>query len=106
MEKEKITINWEENFVHHRTASAVKRAEFVSNRVSHTSTVLKSHWCNIIVSNVRAPSLEETDDSKGSFYEKLEHIGHFPKYHINILLGDFNAKMGRENIFKPTAGLH
>jgi len=26
---------------------------------------------------------------------------HFPKYHMKILL-DFNAKVGRENIFKPT----
>jgi len=29
---------------------------------------------------------------------------HFPKYHIKILLGDFNAKEGSENIFKPTIG--
>jgi hypothetical protein len=29
---------------------------------------------------------------------------HFPKYHMNILLGDFNAKVERENIFKPTIG--
>jgi endonuclease/exonuclease/phosphatase family metal-dependent hydrolase len=35
----------------------------------------------------------------------LEHVfDHFPKYHIKILLGDFNAKVGRENIFKPTIG--
>jgi hypothetical protein len=26
----------------------------------------------------------------------------FPKYHMKILLGDFNAKVGREGIFKPT----
>jgi hypothetical protein len=25
----------------------------------------------------------------------------FPKYHKKILLGDFNAKVGREDIFKP-----
>ena len=29
---------------------------------------------------------------------------HFPKYHMNMLLGDFNAKVGKENIFKPTIG--
>ena len=29
---------------------------------------------------------------------------YFPKYHMKILLGDFNAKVGRENIFKPTIG--
>jgi hypothetical protein len=28
----------------------------------------------------------------------------FPKYHMKILLGDFNAKVGREDIFKPTIG--
>ena len=39
------------------------------------------------------------------FYEELEQIfDNFPKYDMKILLGDFNAKMGRENIFKPTVG--
>jgi hypothetical protein len=28
----------------------------------------------------------------------------FPKYHMKIPLGDFNAKVGREDIFKPTIG--
>jgi hypothetical protein len=28
----------------------------------------------------------------------------FHKYHTKILLGDFNAKVGREDIFKPTIG--
>jgi hypothetical protein len=28
----------------------------------------------------------------------------FPKYHMKILLGDFNSKVGREEIFKPTIG--
>jgi len=40
---------------------------------------------------------------KDSFYEGLEQdFYHFPKYHMKILLRDFNAKVGRENIFKPT----
>jgi hypothetical protein len=28
----------------------------------------------------------------------------FPKHHTKILLGDFNVKVGREDIFKPTIG--
>jgi hypothetical protein len=28
----------------------------------------------------------------------------FPKYHTKILFGDFNAKIGREDIFKLTIG--
>jgi hypothetical protein len=40
---------------------------------------------------------------KDSFYEELEHVfDKFPKYHMEILLGDLIAKVGRENIFKPT----
>jgi endonuclease/exonuclease/phosphatase family metal-dependent hydrolase len=42
---------------------------------------------------------------KDSFYDKLGHVfDKFPKYHIKILLGDFNAKVGREDTFKPTIG--
>jgi exonuclease III len=42
---------------------------------------------------------------KDSFYEELERVfDKFPKYHMKILLGDFNVKLGREDIFKPTVG--
>jgi exonuclease III len=38
----------------------------------------------------------------GNFYEELERvIDKFHKYRMKILLGDFNAKIGREDIFKP-----
>ena len=67
--------------------------------------VLRDRWCNIIVLNVHAPSEEKSDSSKDSFYEELEQVfHHFPKYNMKILLGDFNAKVGRENIFKPSTG--
>jgi exonuclease III len=42
-------------------------------------------------------------DIKNRFYEELEQVfDKFPKCHVNILLGDFNAKVCREDIFKPT----
>jgi hypothetical protein len=54
---------------------------------------------------VHAPSEEESDDSKHSFYKDLEQVFyHFPQYHMKILLGDFNAKVDRETIFKLTIG--
>jgi hypothetical protein len=41
---------------------------------------------------------------KGRFCEELERIyDQFPKYHMNILLDDFSAKVGKI-IFKPTNG--
>jgi hypothetical protein len=33
-----------------------------------------------------------------------ECLNKFHKYHIKTLLGDFNTKVGREDIFKPTTG--
>ena len=90
-------------FVHHRIVSAVKRVEFVSDRLSYT--VLGGRWRNTIVINVYAPSEEKSGESKDSFCEELEQVfDHFPKYHMKILLGDLNAKVGRENIYKPTIG--
>jgi exonuclease III len=67
--------------------------------------MLRGRWCQVIVLNVHAPTEDKTDDVKGSFYEELERVfDKFAKYHMNILLGDFNAKVDREDIFKPTTG--
>ena len=69
-------------FVHRRIVSAVKRVEFVSERLSYI--VLRGCWRNIIV-NVHAPSEERSEESKDSFYEELEQVfDHFPKYHENV----------------------
>jgi hypothetical protein len=43
---------------------------------------------------------------KDSFYEELERVfDKFSKYHMTILLGDVNAKVGREDIFKQQLGM-
>jgi len=59
-------------FVHRRIVSAVKRVEFVSDRLSYI--VLRGRWFNIIVVNVHAPSEEKSDESKHSFYVELEQF--------------------------------
>ena len=52
---------------------------------------------------MHAPTEEKSDDSKDSFYEELEQVfDNFPTYHMKIMSGDFNAKLGREEIFKLT----
>jgi len=52
---------------------------------------------------VHEPNGEKSDDSKDSFYEELEQgFDNFPKYHMKM--EDFNAKVGKENFFKPTNG--
>jgi hypothetical protein len=66
-------------FIHNRIISAVKRVEFVSN-MSHVT--LNSHWCDITVLNVHAPTEDKDDDIKDSFYEELEQV--FDQFPITI----------------------
>jgi hypothetical protein len=82
-------------FIHNRIISAVKRVEFVSDRMSYIT--LKGRWCDIIVLNVHAPNKDKDNHIKNSFYEELDQLfNQFPRYHMKTLLGDFNAKVGRE----------
>jgi hypothetical protein len=54
---------------------------------------------------VHAPTEDKDDDIKDRFYEELEQVfDQFARYYMTILLGDFNAKVGREHSFKPTIG--
>jgi len=52
-------------FVHHRIILAVKRVEFVSDRLSYM--VLRHRWCNITVLNGNETSEGKGDDRKGIF---------------------------------------
>jgi hypothetical protein len=66
-----------------------------------SSIILRDRWCDIIVLNVHATT-EDKIDMKDSFYEEPERV--FNEYHTKVLLADFNAKVGREDMFKPTIG--
>jgi hypothetical protein len=50
--------------VHKKITSAVKRDEFVSDRMS--DIILRGRWCHIIVLNVHAPTEDKTDEVKDS----------------------------------------
>jgi exonuclease III len=83
-------------FAHSRIISAVKRGEFVSDRMSYIT--LKGQ-CDIIVLNVRASTEDKDNDITDSLYEELVQVfDQFPRYNMNIFLGDFNAKVGTEEI--------
>jgi hypothetical protein len=43
---------------------------------------------------------------KTDFFKEFEQVfDNFPMYHMTILLGDFKAKVGRENIFRLKLGM-
>jgi hypothetical protein len=52
--------------VHKRIISAVKRVEFVSDRMPYI--ILRGRWCDIIALNVHAPTEDKIDDKTDSFY--------------------------------------
>jgi hypothetical protein len=71
----------------------------------HFAKILKGPWCHIIVLNTDVPTEDKTDNVKGTFSKEMKYVFHiFPNYNMKMLLGDFNARVGREDIFKPTIG--
>jgi exonuclease III len=68
--------------------------------------ILRGRWCHVIVLNVHAPTEDKNYDVRDSFYEEVERVfDKLPKYHMKILLGDFNAKVGREDILNRQLGM-
>jgi hypothetical protein len=49
-----------EFFVHQRIVPAIKKVQFISDRMSYT--VLSGRWCNIIVLNAHALTEEKNND--------------------------------------------
>jgi hypothetical protein len=77
---------------------SVRSVEFVSNRM--LSIILRDCWCDIIFLNIHVATDDKIDDVKYIFTEELKRVlNKYPKYYMNIFLGDFNAKVGKENIF-------
>jgi hypothetical protein len=68
--------------------------------------ILRGRWYNITVLNVHVPYEDKSDDVKDSFYEELAHVfDQFPRYDMKILLGDFNANVGRKIFSNCQLGL-
>jgi hypothetical protein len=67
-----------------RNSSAIKRVEFISDRMSYI--ILRRRWFDI-VQNVNAQTDDKSDDKKDGHYEKPEHVlDQFLKYYMKILL--------------------
>jgi hypothetical protein len=90
-------------FVQKRMLSAVKRVEFVSDRMSYI--ILRGCWCHIFLPKLMFKQ-HKIEDVKVSFYKTLECVfSNFLKYNMKILIGDFDAKVGKEAFLTPQYGL-
>ena len=68
---------------------------------------VKGKWFNITFINVHAPTEDKEDEEKDAFYTLLEEqFDRAPRHDVKIVLGDLNAKVGREAVFRPHIGLH
>ncbi|VVC27358.1 Endonuclease/exonuclease/phosphatase, partial [Cinara cedri] len=60
---------------------------------------------NLILINGYAPTEDKQQDEKEAFYEDLNTIFEsIAKSQLKIILGDFNAKIGKEEMYRPTIG--
>jgi hypothetical protein len=89
----------------------------VNMRIKHLVTDFKAkapRICKICVRGlffnyslicVLAPTEEKDDDEKDNFYEDLEQIyEECPKRDVKIIIGDLNAKIGQEEMYRPIIG--
>jgi hypothetical protein len=67
--------------------------------------ILRGRWCHIIVLNVHTLTEHETDNVKDSFYEEMERVLDKFLNTVKIMLGDFNAKVGRKDILNRQLGM-
>lgn len=66
---------------------------------------IRGKFFNYTLINVYAPTEEKDNEDKEIFYEKLVEVyDKAPNRDIKIILGDFNAKIGREVYYRPAIG--
>lgn len=60
---------------------------------------------NISILNIHAPTEEKTEETKDEFYEILEETySKLSRNNIKMIIGDANAKIGRENMYIQITG--
>jgi endonuclease/exonuclease/phosphatase family metal-dependent hydrolase len=70
-------------------------------------TRLKGRFRNLSFISAYAPTEETDNDEKTEFYDRLDkECSNVPKYDILVLLGDFNAKVGKDDFLRHVAGKH
>ena len=66
---------------------------------------IRGKFFNYSLICAHAPTEEKNDEDKDSFYDELDEVyNECPRGDYKIILGDMNAKIGKENEYKPCIG--
>lgn len=73
-------------------------------RISKIWLRLKPH---ITILSVHASTENKNEEKKEEFYEELKRAYDLaPRFDMKIVMGDFNSKIGKEDVYFPTTGKH
>jgi endonuclease/exonuclease/phosphatase family metal-dependent hydrolase len=68
---------------------------------------VKGKFYNMTLINIYAPTEDKEEEIKEQFYKKLQRAhDRVPKHDVIIIMGDMNAKLGKEKVFNQVLGRH
>ncbi|CAF2370343.1 unnamed protein product [Rotaria sp. Silwood2] len=90
-------------WIHRKIAKAIISYEPVNERMMVVR--LNARPKNITLVQVYAPTTTAEEEVTATFYEELERASKkIPKNDIMMMMGDFNAKVGKQNVIGPAVG--
>ncbi|XP_008179988.1 craniofacial development protein 2-like [Acyrthosiphon pisum] len=90
--------------VHESIIHLVKEFRDINPRIA--TLTLKTDNFYMVIINVHAPTDDMEEEEKEMFYAALEDTFNQSIEDIRLVLGDFNAKIGREEVYRSTIGSH
>ena len=86
-----------------KTRKSFMHFEPINDRISKLR--IRGRFRNITFISIYAPTEDSKEEEKYKFYDQLyKECEKVPKYDMLIVLGDFNAKIGKEDFLKQIAG--
>jgi exonuclease III len=68
---------------------------------------IKGKYNKITLINLYAPTENHTEETKEQFYNNLQYLlDKTPKNDTIIILGDLNAQLGKDRLYKEATGKH